>query len=109
MGLKSFEGERSSWINKVTADKKFAGENFDDSKWPTMQVPSWDGWEMVGFEGLDGAIWLRTSFMLPDDWIDKELVLDLNRIRDHDYTYINGKLVGSQQDNEGRKYKIAKE
>jgi len=108
MGLKSFEGERSSWINKVTVDKKFAGENFDDSKWPTMQVPSWDGWEMVGFEGLDGAIWLRTSFMLPDDWIDKELVLDLNRIRDHDYTYINGKLVGSQQDNEGRKYKIAK-
>src|SRR6187549_2492720 len=108
MGLKSFEGERSSWINKVTADKKFAGENFDDSKWPTMQVPSWDGWEMVGFEGLDGAIWLRTSFMLPDDWINKDLVLDLNRIRDHDYTYINGKLVGSQQDNEGRKYKIEK-
>jgi alpha-L-fucosidase 2 len=108
MGLKSFEGERSSWINKVTADKKFAGENFDDSKWLTMHVPSWDGWEMVGFEGLDGAVWLRTSFMLPDDWIDKELVLDLNRIRDHDYTYINGKLVGVQQDNEGRKYKIAK-
>ena len=108
MGLKSFEGERSSWINKVTADKKFAGENFDDSKWPAMQVPSWDGWEMVGFEGLDGAVWLRTNFILPDDWIDKELLLDLNRIRDHDYTYINGKLVGAQQDNEGRKYKIAK-
>ena len=108
MGLKSFEGERNSWINKVTADKKFAAENFDDSKWQTMQVPSWDGWETVGFEGLDGAVWLRTSFILPDDWIDKELVLDLNRIRDHDYTYINGKLIGAQQNNEGRKYTIAK-
>ncbi len=108
MGLKSFEGERNSWITKVTSDKKPAGENFDDGKWPIMQVPSWDGWEMVGFEGLDGAIWLRTNFVLPDDWVDKELVLDLNRIRDHDYTYINGKLVGTQQDNEGRKYTIAK-
>jgi alpha-L-fucosidase 2 len=34
--------------------------------------------------------------------------LDLNRIRDQDYTYINGKLVGEQQNNEGRKYSIAK-
>jgi alpha-L-fucosidase 2 len=108
MGLKSFEGERNSWINKVTADKKFADENFDDSKWQSMQVPSWDGWEMVGFEGLDGAVWLRTNFILPDDWVDKELMLDLNRIRDHDYTFINGKLVGTQQDNEGRKYKVTK-
>ncbi len=108
MGLKSFEGERSSWIAKSTANKKYADENFDDSKWPAMQVPSWDGWEMVGFEGLDGAVWLRTNFILQDDWIDKELVLDLNRIRDHDYTYLNGKLVGEQQNNEGRKYSIAK-
>jgi alpha-L-fucosidase 2 len=108
MGLKSFEGERNGWIAKVTASKKFADENLDDSKWKTMQVPSWDGWEMVGFEGLDGAVWLRTSFTMSDDWLDKDLVLDLNRIRDHDYTYINGKLIGAQQDNEGRKYKIAK-
>jgi len=50
MGLKSFEGERNSWVTKVIADKKFAGENFDDSKWPTMQVPSWDGWETVGLD-----------------------------------------------------------
>jgi alpha-L-fucosidase 2 len=106
MGLKSFEGERKGWITRVTADKKFGQENFDDSKWKSMQVPSWDGWETVGFEGLDGAIWLRTSFILPDDWMDKELIVDLNRIRDHDYTYLNGKLIGSQQDNEGRKYKI---
>jgi alpha-L-fucosidase 2 len=107
MGLKSFEGERKGWIAKVTADKRFAEENFDDSKWSTMQVPSWDGWETVGHEGLDGAVWLRTNFILPDDWVDKELIFDFNRIRDHDYTYVNGKLTGTQQDNEARKYKVA--
>src|SRR5205085_2168214 len=31
------------------------------------------------------------------------------RIRDYDLTYINGRLAGSQQDNEPRKYTIPKE
>ncbi|MBC7947373.1 MAG: glycoside hydrolase family 95 protein [Chitinophagaceae bacterium] len=108
MGLKSFEEERNSWLTKVMADKEFAEENFNDSQWSTMTVPSWDGWETVGHDGLDGAVWLRTSFVLPDDWVEKDLWLDLNRIRDHDYTYINGRLIGSQQNNEGRKYPIGK-
>lgn len=108
MGLKSFEADRSSWIKTVTADKKMAAENFDDSKWKAMTVPHWDGWETVGFETLDGALWLRTTFVLPNNWNKKDLVLDLNRIRDNDYTYINGTLVGSQQNTEGRKYTVDK-
>ncbi|MGC4102917.1 MAG: glycoside hydrolase family 95 protein [Ferruginibacter sp.] len=108
MGLKSFEAEKTSWINKVTAEKKYAAENFDDSKWKTMTVPSWDGWETVGFEGLDGAVWLRTSFVLPDNWEATDMVADFNRIRDNDYSFINGQLVGSQQNTEGRKYTVAK-
>jgi alpha-L-fucosidase 2 len=108
MGLKSFEADKSSWIKTVTADKKMATEKFDDSKWKTITVPHWDGWETVGFEALDGAVWLRTSFVLSDDWNKKDMVLDLNRIRDWDYTYVNGTLVGSQQNTEGRKYTVDK-
>lgn len=108
MGLKSFEAERSGWITTVTADKKYAAAGFDDSQWKTMAVPHWDGWETVGFETLDGAVWLRTSFVLPDDWKEEDMVVDLNRIRDNDYTYVNGQLIGSQQNTEGRKYNVAK-
>lgn len=107
MGLKSFEADKNNWIDEVTADKKFAAENFDDSKWKTMTVPHWDGWETVGFEALDGAVWLRTSFVLQEEPTD--MLLDLNRIRDADYTYVNGALVGKQKNAEGRKYNIAKE
>ena len=64
MGTKSFEAERTAWINASTADKKYAAPGFDDSQWKSMYVPSWDGWETVGFGGLDGAVWLRTSFVL---------------------------------------------
>jgi alpha-L-fucosidase 2 len=109
MGLKSFEGERSGWITKVISDRKYAAPGYDDSKWQKMTVPSWEGWEQVGHGGLDGAVWLRTSFVLPDDWKEEDMVADFNRIRDHDYSYVNGVLVGSQQNTEGRKYKVAKE
>ncbi len=109
MGLKSFEAEKTEWINTVTADKKYAAVNFDDSKWKTMTVPSWDGWETIGFEGLDGAVWLRTIFLLPETWTPSDMIFDFNRIRDYDYSYVNGVLIGSQQNAEGRKYKVAKE
>ena len=118
MGLKSNEdrpddpvgrGKKDVWVKKVLQYKEAAKANFDDSKWKTMTVPSYDGWEAIGFEGLDGAVWLRTSFELPASWSAKELILDLNRISNYDLTYINGKLIGSQENNEPRKYKIPKD
>ena len=109
MGLKSNEGKKTEWLKKILLFKDAAKENFDDSKWKTMRVPSYDGWEVTGFDGLDGSVWFRTSFELPRSWTGKELVLDLNRISNYDLTYINGKRVGSQENNEPRKYKIPKE
>src|SRR5690606_35714996 len=108
MGLKSTEEDNRAWIKKVTGDIKFAAPGFHDKARKTMKVPSWDGWETVGFEGLDGAVWLRTSFVLPADWKEQDMVVDFNRIRDYDYTYVNGVLVGSQQNAAGRKYTVAK-
>ncbi len=109
MGLKSNEGRRGDWIKKMTATKEFASPNYDDGQWKKMQVPSYEGWEVVGYDGLDGAVWLRTSFDLPASWAGKDLVLDLNRIRDADYTYVNGKLIGSMETTEPRQYVISKD
>src|SRR4051812_41352565 len=100
MGTKSDAGLKDTWTKNVLALKEMNGnpaeENFDDSKWKTMTVPSYDGWEAVGFEGMDGAVWLRTNLELPAAWFNKnspggEFILDLNRIRDYDRTYVNGK------------------
>ena len=113
MGLKSREGEKQDWIKKINVLRIAKGnpssEKFDDSKWKTMPVPSYDGWEAVGFDGLDGAVWLRTYFNIPAGWKGKKLILDLNRIRDHDFTYVNGKLVGSMESQDARKYIVARE
>jgi len=110
MGTKSDEGAKEIWTTNVLGLKGMNGnpaeENFDDSKWKTMAVPSYDGWEAVGFEGLDGAVWLRSSFELPASWEGKDVQLDLNRIRDYDRTYVNGKLIGTQQNTDPRKYLV---
>ncbi len=106
MGLESNEGKKEEWLKNILQNNDLSKENFDDSHWKTMAVPSYEGWEAAGFEGLDGAVWLRTSFKLPASWNGKELALDLNRIRDYDLTYVNGKLIGTQQNTEARKYII---
>jgi len=110
MGTKSNEGKKEEWTKSMLALKGMNGnpvlENFDDSQWKTMTAPSYEGWEAAGFEGLDGAVWLRTSFELPASWNGKDVALELNRVRDYDLTYINGKLIGTQQNTEARKYII---
>lgn len=109
MGLKSFDGEKNGWVSKVTADKKYASEIFNDDNWPLMNVPSWDGWETVGHEGLDGAVWLRAYFTIKENWQPTDMLLDIGRIRDYDITYINGVQIGSEQNAEPRKYVVKKE
>ena len=113
MGLKSNEGKKVEWVAQILLQKnnwnRASAEDFDDTQWKTMEVPSYEGWEAVGFEGLDGAVWLRTKFTLPLQWEGKNIVLDLNRIRDDDFTYINGKIVGKTEGPQPRKYIIPKE
>lgn len=111
MGLMSPAGDKAVWLSDMRALKGMRGNpsavDFDDSKWKDMKVPTPEGWENYGWQGLDGAVWLRTSFVLPEQWEGKNLVLDLGKIRDQDFTYVNGKLIGSTDGSgEGRKYTV---
>jgi alpha-L-fucosidase 2 len=106
MGLKSGEDLKKIWVEKMMKDYEPAAEKYDDSQWKTMLVPSFNGWEVVGHDGLDGAVWLRKTFDLPNNWVGKKIILDLNRIRDYDFTFVNGQLVGSKETIEPRKYTI---
>ncbi|KQM76617.1 alpha-L-fucosidase [Pedobacter sp. Leaf216] len=110
MGLQSSSGDRKVWVNDIKARKGIIGNpsltNFDDKLWKNIKVPAYEGWETVGLANLDGAVWFRTTFDVPETWLGKDLVLDLNRIRDQDFTYINGEMVGNTDNTEPRKYTI---
>ena len=111
MGMKSHEqtyaADSAAWVKRVSARREFAAESLDDSSWKSITMPQAAGWETVpGFEGLDGAVWLRISFELPAGMAGKKMMLDIGRVRDMDLTYVNGKLIGSSANTASRHYHI---
>lgn len=110
MGMQSVGGDREAWVKEVKSGKGIAGNPalpaFDDTNWQKMKVPVYEGWETAGLANVDGAVWFRTQIAIPDHWLGKDLVLDLNRIYNQDLTYVNGHLVGNTDNNEPRKYTI---
>ena len=115
MGKKMYEDGYDSlknvWLKTVRKDTAAAATNFNDKNWKEIKLPAPEGWERIGLddlEGLDGAVWVRTSFMLPKNWQGKNLMLELGRIRDQDFTYLNGKLVAQGEGiSKNRKYVIS--
>ncbi|MGC4232906.1 MAG: glycoside hydrolase family 95 protein [Niabella sp.] len=110
MGLRREAGDNKTWLDKVLNKKIPEGNpadlKFHDGDWNEMEVPANQGWEAIGFDGMDGAVWLRTYFNLPKGWEKKSLLLDLGVIRDEDFTYVNGKLVGHCNNHKERLYSI---
>jgi alpha-L-fucosidase 2 len=101
MGIKSdeknYDALKNNWLKKVRSNVAPAAVSFNDAKWKPMQIPTPNGWEETGLEGEDGALWFRNSFEVPKEWAGKNLVIELGRIRDVDYTYINGKQIGTAE------------
>lgn len=112
MGLKSLAGNKLQWVADMKAlkgiDKNVAKTNFSDANWETIKVPAYNGWETVGLSNIDGTVWFRTVFTMAKEDLSKELILDLNRIYNQDFTYVNGVLVGNTDNNEPRKYALPK-
>ena len=75
-------------------EEQFHLENFDDSKWPEIKVPSL--WENQQIGNIDGEVWMRKSFEISAEQANKEAVLYLSKVDDEDITYINGVKIGSQ-------------
>jgi alpha-L-fucosidase 2 len=111
MGMKSNEAsyaiDSAKWFNMMHSMVGPQNDLYRDDSWKTITLPTPQGWEVrPGFEGLDGAVWLRTTFEVPANWKGKNLVLSLGRIRDIDFTFINGKQVGTTNGTAYRKYSI---
>jgi alpha-L-fucosidase 2 len=103
MGLKYpddslYASQKKEWLQQVRTDTSFAAASLNDKNWKDITILTPNGWENDGPEqGLDGAVWFRASFNVPASMTGKDLVMDLGRIRDVDYTYINGRLVGTAE------------
>lgn len=108
-GQSDFEQLMAVWWKKNDPGSAnglgFAEPTVDVSSWKTMKLP--DYWEATALPDFDGIVWFRREFELPEDWVGKDLKLDLGPIDDRDTTWINGSKVGEMSDwNLARTYKI---
>ncbi len=89
--------------NLVWAQKKL-----DISDWKNIAVPGF--WEQanVGLKEVNGIIWYRRAFYIPEKYADKDFTLSLGAIDDGDMVWINGKFIGETPDaySEFREYKV---
>ncbi|MEO6527432.1 MAG: sialate O-acetylesterase [Gemmatimonadaceae bacterium] len=70
----------------------WADSSLDDASWATIKVPSL--WEAVGYAGMDGIVWYRTSFTLSAEEAARGVTLGLGMIDDADISWVNGVEVG---------------
>ncbi len=86
-----------AWQKRMASNENIAWTTlaFDTSDWQTIAVPG--NWSEPPLNSYDGAVWMRTTVDIPDDWAGKALTLSLGPIDDNDVTFFNGVLVGQTQ------------
>jgi len=79
------------------------------SDWKKMAIPQL--WEDAGLKKVDGIVWCFKEINLSKEEANQELTLSLGPIDDSDFTYFNGKLVGSTErdHNKPRQYQVPAE
>ncbi len=85
--------ELQGGIPAVDEVQSWSAAAFDDSNWKTIEVPG--NFDRRDFQFLDGVVWFRREFILPDSLAGLSMALSLGAIDDVDATYINGVKVGS--------------
>lgn len=64
--------------------------NYDDGTWATVET----GYNAFP-AGQEGIMWFRKTVVVPPAWRGVPLTLHLGAVDDCDWTYVNGRLVGS--------------
>ena len=115
LGVKSIPipNNISEWESLVLNDEDYFTTNFDDSQWDSIYWPN-ESTKSLKFEDIfipksyaeDGVVWFRKYFDVKNPNETFYLTIE-NGIDDYDYTYINGKHIGTTLACcMGRKYQI---
>lgn len=116
MGSKEYETDfvknRTHWRDSIlmleTVTNAIKPE-FDASGWETMLIDFKSVWEKNGLPDLDGSLLFIKNVSIPKSWKNRPVTFHLGRLKDEDFTYINGQLIGSSYDENGnRTYTIPK-
>lgn len=77
----------------LLTEKPWYEPTIDDENWKDINLPGY--WKNEALGDVNGAVWFRKEFYVPKSMVGTQAKLELGRIVDQDYVYINGKLVGT--------------
>jgi len=82
------------WLDEYDiGNNLWSAENFDDSKWKTVELPG--GFKELGVADVPGICWFRKEITLPNPLPRGPATIYLGSIEKMDTTYINGQWVGA--------------
>ncbi|AEI52006.1 sialate O-acetylesterase [Runella slithyformis] len=67
--------------------------DYQHKGWRNFNIPGF--WEDQGLKDLNGVVWFRREFEIPQSWLGKSVKLYMGRIVDADEMYVNGKKIGN--------------
>lgn len=97
---KEEEAKIRAWFDYLNANDAglnsnppFFDENSSTSDWKAITIPA--TWKEMGLDSTIGVVWFKKEIKIPSCMVGKPAKLYLGTIVDSDFTYVNGKLVGS--------------
>lgn len=102
----------SRWDNLDFKDEGLVSGRIVENTLANMTLP--DQWEKakIGLDAFDGVILFRKEVVMPNEFLNQDLTLELGAIDDMDVTYFNGvkvgELMGAGHWNTQRVYTIPK-
>lgn len=110
MGRLEYEDEfvanRKAWADSLLTlevVKNGFKKAFDDSQWDTMHIDYKSVWERKGLPDMNGSVLFRKVIDVPQNWHGKSATFYMGRLKDEDFTYINGTFIGSKYDENGNR------
>jgi sialate O-acetylesterase len=80
-------------LGNQRSQRPWSDQGRDDADWSTMHIPGY--WAPTALGPLNGVVWFRREFDVPNVFVGKAAKLILGRIVDADSAFINGMFVGT--------------
>ena len=93
-----FEKIKPEWeqqfylANDPGLTEKWYDTSTNTSDWKTLNVPGY--WNNEELKNFDGAVWMRRTFDLPENYTGTTFNVSLGQLDDYDITWVNGHKVG---------------
>jgi len=111
----AYTKQLSVWNNELNLQDKgfksgvavWANKNLNDASWKEMDLPAF--FDLTEKPNFDGIIYFRKKITIPEEWRDRDLILNLGAIDDNDITYFDGQEIGRTEGyDRQRKYIVPK-